>query len=156
MPKTLLSTKVETRRFVYPGQSNAAETAHGGDLLKWMEQVGAMSAMRFAGADTLTVGMERVRFRGPIPQGSIALLDAYVFDSGASSVHTRVRGFDEDRHTGERELVTEALMVSAARDGGGKVEVPALTVESEEGERLRAEAAEAIESGPETALGDGT
>jgi len=31
------STRVETGRFVFPGQSNAFETAHGGTLLKWME-----------------------------------------------------------------------------------------------------------------------
>jgi len=137
----LLETKVEMRRFIYPGQSNAAETAHGGDLLKWMEQTGAMSAMRFAGADTVTVGMEDVRFRRPIPQGAIALLDAYVIDAGESSVTTHVRCYDEDRHTGDRELATQASSISVAvDDDGGKVSVPDLTVETDEGERLLAAA----------------
>lgn len=135
---TLLETKVETRRYIFPGQSNAIETAHGGDLLKWMEQVGAMSAMRFAGADTVTVGVDDVQFRRPIPQGSIALLDAYVYQAGESSVTARVRGFDEDRHSGDRELATEAVSVSVAvDDDGATVSVPELTVETEKGERLR-------------------
>ncbi len=140
---TLLETKVETRRYIFPGQSNALETAHGGDLLKWMEQVGAMAAMRFAGADTVTVGLDDVRFHGPIQQGSIALLDSYVFRAGNSSVTSRVRGYDEDRHTGERELVTEATMVSVALDDDGEtVTVPELTVETDVGEELHAEALE--------------
>ena len=140
---TLLETKVETRRYIFPGQSNALETAHGGDLLKWMEQVGAMAAMRFAGADTVTVGLDDVRFHGPIQQGSIALLDSYVFRAGNSSVTSRVRGYDEDRHTGERELVTEATMVSVALDDDGEtVTVPDLTVETDVGEELHAEALE--------------
>jgi acyl-CoA hydrolase len=138
---TLLETKVETRRYIFPGQSNAIETAHGGDLLKWMEQVGAMSAMRFAGADTVTVGVDDVQFHRPIPQGSIALLDAYVYESGQSSVTARVRGFDEDRHSGERDLATEAVSVSVAVDDDGEtVSVPDLTVETEEGKHLRDDA----------------
>ena len=138
---TLLETKVETRRYIFPGQSNAMGTAHGGDLLKWMEQVGAMSAMRFASADTVTVGVDNVQFYRPIPQGSIALLDGYVYEAGESSVTAHVRGYDEDRHTGERELATEAVSISVAVDGdGGTVTVPDLTVETDEGERLRAEA----------------
>jgi acyl-CoA hydrolase len=137
---SLLDTKVETRRYIFPGQSNAIETAHGGDLLKWMEQVGAMSAMRFAGRDTVTVGIDDMRFHRPVPQGSIALFDAFVISTGDSSITTRIRGFDEDRHTGERELATEAIAVSVAIDEeGDKAAVPDLTVETEEGERLQQE-----------------
>lgn len=135
---TLLETKVETRRYIFPGQSNAIETAHGGDLLKWMEQVGAMSAMRFAGADTVTVGVDDVQFHRPIPQGAIALLDAYVCAAGESSVTAHVRGYEEDRHTGDRELATEATSVSVAvGEDGETVSVPELTVETADGERLR-------------------
>lgn len=138
---TLLETNVETRRYIFPGQSNAMGTAHGGDLLKWMEQVGAMSAMRFAGTDTVTVGIEDVSFHRPIPQGSIALLDAYVCRAGESSVTSRVRGYDEDRHTGDRTQVMDARIVSVAVDDRGEpVPVPELTVETEEGERLYDEA----------------
>lgn len=139
MPR-LLETRVETRRYIFPAQSNAGATAHGGDLLKWVEQVGAMSAMRFAGRDTLTVGVDDVTFHRPIPQGSIALLEAYVVSAGESSVTAHVRVFDEDRHTAERELAVDGQVVSVALDDGETTTVPPLTVETEEGERLRAAA----------------
>ena len=29
-------TRVETRRFIFTGESNAMMTAHGGDLVKWI------------------------------------------------------------------------------------------------------------------------
>jgi acyl-CoA hydrolase len=135
---TLRETLVETRHFVFPRESNPRGTAHGGDLLRWMERVAGMSAMRFAGTDVLTVGADSVRFHRPIPQGSIALLDAYVYDAGTSSVRTRVRGYDEDRHTGDRTLAAEALVTQVAVDGDGEpVAVPDLSVETQEGERLR-------------------
>jgi acyl-CoA hydrolase len=137
----LHETRVETRHFVFPSESNPAGTAHGGDLLKWMERIAGMSAMRFAGSDVLTVGVDGVRFHRPIPQGSIALLEAYVYDTGDSSVRTRVRGYDENRHTADRTLATEALVTQVAvDDDGGTVPVPELTVETEEGRRLRAAA----------------
>jgi acyl-CoA hydrolase len=138
---TVLESKVETRRFVYPRVANARATAHGGDLLKWMEQIGAMSAMRFAGTDTLTVGMDDVRFRRPLAQGAIALLDAFVVDTGETSLSVHVRCFEEDRHTGERTLATAATTASVAVDDDGEtVTVPDLTVETEAGERLLAAA----------------
>jgi acyl-CoA hydrolase len=141
---TLLETKVETRRHIFPGQTNTMATAHGGDVLKWMEQVAAMSAMRFAGADAITAGMDAIEFRRPIPQGAIALLDAYVVESGESSVTTRVRCYAEDRHTAERDLATQAKSISVAVDDDGEtLAVPDLTVESEQGERLLAEATDA-------------
>jgi acyl-CoA hydrolase len=140
---SLLDTKVETRRFVYPRTENASETAHGGDLLKWMEQIGGMAAMRFAGTDTLTVGVDDVRFRRPIPRGAIALVDGYVVDSGTSSVTAHVRCFEEDRHTGERTQATAAKTVSVAIDDSGeKVPVPDVSVETDVGEQLLAEATE--------------
>jgi acyl-CoA hydrolase len=138
---TPLETRVETRRFVFPAQANARGTAHGGYLLLWAEQLAAMSAMRFAGTDVVTVGLDDVTLSGPIPEGSIALLEAYVYRAGESSVTVRVDGFEEDRHTGDRRGVIEATVTLVAVDGDGEpVDVPALVVEHERDERLVAAA----------------
>ena len=140
----LLETLVESRRVIYPEQTNQFGTTHGGKLLQWMEQIGAMAAMRLAGNDVVAVGMDGARFRHPIPQGQIALTEAYVYEAGESSVRARVRAFEEDRHSGERTLATEAFMVTVALDAdASKAEVPALAVDSEEGERLLEAALEA-------------
>jgi acyl-CoA hydrolase len=54
-----------------------------------------------------------------------------------------VRCFEEDRHTGERTQATAANTVSVAVDENGeKVAVPDLTVETDAGEQLLAEATE--------------
>jgi len=137
----VLETKVETRRLILPRQANTSGTAHGGTLLKWMEQVAAMSAMRCAGTDVVTVGMDGARFHHPIPQGRIALIDAYTYEVGTSSLQVRVRGYDEDPTTGDTDLATEAFVVMAALDeDGATTEVAPLGVESDRGRRLRREA----------------
>ncbi len=46
---TVLETYIENRWMVQPNHSNHLGSTHGGTVLKWMDELGAMSAMRFAG-----------------------------------------------------------------------------------------------------------
>ncbi|PSP87894.1 acyl-CoA thioesterase [Halobacteriales archaeon QS_4_66_20] len=138
---TLLDSKAESRRLVLPAQANAIRTAHGGNVLKWMEQTGSMSAMHFCSGEVITAGFDRSRFHNPIPEGDIALIDAYVYEVGTSSMTIRVRCFHENHKTGERSLTSDAKMVSVAVDEDGQsVDVPDLSVETEAGKRLQDEA----------------
>jgi len=141
---TLLDSKVESRRLVLPAQANTIHTAHGGNVLKWLEQTGAMSAMHFCQGEVVTAGFDRGRFHNPIPEGSIALIDAYVYEVGDTSMTLRVRCFHENHETGERILTTDAKMVSVAvdKDGNG-VPVPDIEIESDAGNRLHKEAVNA-------------
>jgi len=144
---TLLDSKLESRHFVYPAESNAMETAHGGDVLKWIERTGGMSAMHFSAGEVVTVGVDDCRFHDPMPEGSLALLDAYVYDVGDTSMRVRVRCFDEQYETGDRTLHAEAQVVSAAVDDDGDTRgVPALTVDSKRGESLRTAALDRFDS----------
>jgi acyl-CoA hydrolase len=137
----LMDTFLENRWMVQPNHANSLGTTHGGNVLKWMDEVGAMSAMRFAGRDCVTARMDQVDFLQPIPVGETALVEAYVYETGRSSVRVRLRVFREDPRSGERELTTESYSVYVAIDDDrDPVEVPALTVDAEEGERLRADA----------------
>ena len=82
-----------------------------------------------------------MNFRRPIYVGDTALIEAYVYDTGETSVKVRLRTYREDLRTGERELTTESYFVYVAIDGDRMpVAVPDLTVETEEGRRLREDA----------------
>jgi acyl-CoA hydrolase len=108
-----------------------------------MDELGAMSAMRFAGENCVTVSVDGVEFRRPVPLGDAAVIEAYVYETGRTSVRVRVRVERENPRTGEREFTTESYAVYVAVDGGGEpTPVPELTVDSERGRRLRAEALE--------------
>jgi len=138
---TLMDTHIRNRHIVNPNDANVLETAHGGNVMMWMDEVGAMSAMRFAGQQCVTARMDQTNFRAPIPQGDAALVEAYVFDAGRTSVKVRVKVFRENLRTGETELTTESYMVFVAIDEDeDPVEVPSLSIESDQGERLREEA----------------
>lgn len=137
----VVDTYIENREMVQPNHANMLDTAHGGNVLKWMGEVGAMSAMRFAGKSCVTAHINQVDFERPVQVGDIALLKAYVYEAGRSSIKVRLQAFREDLRTGDAEKTTESYFVYVAIDEDRTpVSVPDLTVGSERGERLREEA----------------
>jgi len=136
----LLDTYVENRWMVQPNHANNLGTAHGGNVMKWMDEIGAMSAMRFAGETCVTARMSQVNFERPIPVGDIALMDAYVYAAGRTSVRVRLRAAREDPRSGATEETTESYFVYVAiNDERTPTPVPDLTVSSPDAERLRDE-----------------
>ncbi|MFB6192513.1 MAG: acyl-CoA thioesterase [Haloarculaceae archaeon] len=134
---SLTETYVENREMILPNHANTLETAHGGTVLRFMDQVGAMSAMRFAREQCVTARMDEVNFKRPIPVGEIALVKAYVYGSGRTSVRVRTEVYREDPRTADTELTTESNIVFVAIDGEGRpTPVPDLTVESDRGRTL--------------------
>ncbi len=142
----LLHTYIEDRNRIQPHHANNLGSTHGGNVLRWMDEAGAMSAMRFAGNPCVTAHINSVDFERPLDIGNIALVEAYVYKSGRTSVNVRVRAYGEDPLTGKSEVTTESHFVFVAVDEDRRpVEVPELTVETEKGERLREEALAAEE-----------
>jgi len=139
----LLDTYLENRWLVQPNHANTYNTAHGGNVLKWMDELGAMSAMRFASENCVTVSMDGVEFTRPVPVGDAAVVEAYVYDAERTSVDVRIRAYREDPRTGERQATTESHAVYVAIDHDRTpTPVPDLTVSSDRGERFLAEALE--------------
>ena len=141
---TLSHTRIRNRYRVQPNDANNYETLHGGELMKWMDELGAMSAMRFSGETCVTAGVDDLGFHRPIPVGDTALIDAYVYRAGRTSATVRLRAWREHPRTGETDRTTGSSFTFVAVDeGGDPVSVPELTVETEEERRLREEAREA-------------
>ena len=137
----LLETLIENRWMVQPNHANNLNTAHGGNVMKWMDEAGAMSAMHFSGETCVTAHMDEVNFKRPIRVGDIALVKSYVYRAGDHSVRVRTRVFRENPGKTETELTTESYMVYVAIDEDrNTTSVPELTVGSERAERLRDEA----------------
>ncbi|WP_435358375.1 acyl-CoA thioesterase [Haloarchaeobius sp. DFWS5] len=133
----LMDTYIENRFLVNPDDANILGSAHGGNVMKWMDEIGAMSAMRFAGETCVTARLNQTNFRRPIPQGDAALVRSYVYDAGKSSVKVRIRVYRENIRTGETELTTESYMVFVAIDDDGHpISVPELTIDTERGQTL--------------------
>ncbi|MFP9190425.1 acyl-CoA thioesterase [Natronosalvus vescus] len=137
----LLETLIENREMVQPTHANNLETTHGGNVMLWMDEIGAMSAMRFSGETCVTARVDRMNFERPIQVGDVAFISAYVYDAGRTSAKVRLRTYREDLRTGDREKTTESVFTFVAIDEDRKpTPVPELTVSTDRGEQLRQEA----------------
>ncbi|MDZ7688887.1 MAG: acyl-CoA thioesterase [Halobacteriales archaeon] len=135
---TVLDTYLENRHIIQPNQTNNLDTAHGGVVMSLMDNVGAMSAMRFASEACVTASVDSIDFLQPVPRGAIAVVESWVYDAGRTSVQVRLRVDKEDAQTGERQRTTDSSFTFVAVDeSGSPTEVPSLEVETERGEELR-------------------
>ncbi|MFB6254260.1 MAG: acyl-CoA thioesterase [Halobacteriaceae archaeon] len=143
---SLLDTYIKNREMVQPNHANNLQTAHGGNVMKWMDIVGAMSAMRFAGETCVTARMSQVNFERPIPVGNTALIEAYVYRAGETSVRVRLKAHKEDPRSGETVQTTESYFVYVAIDENRQpTPVPELSIETDQEETLQQEAIEGDE-----------
>ncbi|EMA44690.1 acyl-CoA thioesterase [Halococcus saccharolyticus] len=134
-------TYIENRVMVQPNHANNLQTAHGGHVLKWMDEVGAMSAMRFAGNSCVTARINQVDFERPIQVGDTSLIKSYVYRAGRTSVRVRLQVYRENLRNGKQQKATESYFVYVAIDDDREpTTVPELGVSSDRGERLRDEA----------------
>ena len=139
----LLETLIENRWMVQPNHANNLDTAHGGNVMKWMDEAGAMSAMHFSGETCVTAHMDAVNFKRPIQVGDIALGKSYVYQAGESSIRVRTRMYRENPGKSETQLTTESYMVFVAIDEHREpTSIPNLTVSTDRGEKLRRDALE--------------
>jgi acyl-CoA hydrolase len=131
-------TFVENRHRIQPNQTNNYDTAHGGIVMKLMDETGAMSAMRFAGSPCVTAAVDGLDFKRPIPRGDIAVVTSWVYDAGRTSVGVRLKAEREDPLTGECDVTSESSFTFVAIDETGQpVEVPEMTIESDRDEMLQ-------------------
>lgn len=129
-----------------PDATNNLGRALGGWVLHRMDLGGVVAARRFARSQVVTASIERVDFHAPIDLGDIAVLTAYVYDTGETSMQVRVDVTAERPSEGvERETASSHLTFVAIDDDENVTTVPDLTVETEEERRLREAAMNAEE-----------
>lgn len=134
---TIQETYITNRRRVQPHHANTVGTVHGGALIRWMDDVAAMAAMQFAEGPCVTAHIGDITFERPIPVGDIARIEAYVFDTGETSMRLRVRAFYEDATTGEDDLITDSCFTFVALDDDGQpTDVPPVRRETDRGQML--------------------
>ena len=136
MPK-IADTHIVNRERVQPTHANNYNSAHGGIVMKWMDEIGAMSAMRAAEESCVTAQMSSVDFERPIPIGDNALVESYAYETGRTSVRVRIDVSAENPHTGETEPTTSAYATFVAIEDGEPTPVPDLQIGGEKCRELR-------------------
>jgi len=126
-----------------PQHSNNLGHVFGGVILAMMDTAAAVSAIRHARTNCVTVSVDRVDFREPIHLGDLVIMKCSVNFVGRTSMEVGVRVEAENLQTGVRRHTNSCYLTFVAMDRNGRpIEVPRLVPESEE-EMRRYEAAKA-------------
>ncbi len=113
----------------------------GGQLMAWIDIIGAVAARRFAKRAVTTVCVDNLNFIGPAYLNDTVVQDARVTWSGRTSLEVRVDSYVEQLD-GSRTLVNRAYAVFVALDENDRpAPVPAFEPETDE-ERLEYAAAQ--------------
>jgi len=139
----LMDSYTEMTEMLLPNDTNNLGRALGGAVLHWMDICAAIASMRFAGNQVVTASMDHVDFISAIEMGEVAVVEAYVFDTGRTSIDVKVDVRAEDPREGTERKTTESFFTFVALDeDGNPTEVPDLACESDAERGLREAAVE--------------
>jgi acyl-CoA hydrolase len=124
-----------------PQHSNNLDHVFGGVILAMMDTASAVSAIRHARSNCVTVSVDRVDFREPIHLGDLVIMKCSVNYVGRTSMEVGVRVEAENLQTGVRRHTNSCYLTFVAIDRNGRpISVPPLLAQTEE-EKRRYEAA---------------
>jgi acyl-CoA hydrolase len=135
---TLAESHTEMTEIVLPNDTNTHGRALGGAVLHWMDVCGAIAAMRFANEGVVTASMEHVDFKRPIDLGEVVVVEAYVYETGRTSLGVTVDVRAENPRTDTEYATTSSFFTFVAvDDDGDPTSVPELDCPTEGERRLR-------------------
>ncbi|MGH7378750.1 MAG: acyl-CoA thioesterase [Candidatus Methylomirabilales bacterium] len=141
--KPVSASRVVLSHVMNPADANPLGSVHGGVILRLVDEAGGVAAVRHARRPAVTVAMDSMTFRSPVPIGSLVTFKASVNYAGTTSMEVGVRVETENLLTGEVRHTSSAYLVYVALDEQGQPSpVPRLIPETEE-DRRRIAAAEA-------------
>jgi acyl-CoA hydrolase len=124
-----------------PTDSNSAGFVHGGVVMKLIDEVAGVAAVRHSRSRVVTAGADRLTFLQPIHVGELVTLQASVNAAWRTSMEVGVRVETENPRTGEaRHTNTAYLTMVAVDEDGSPIEVPELIAQSPDELRRQAEA----------------
>ena len=105
---------------VFPSMVNHYGTLFGGIALQWMDKAAWVICTRYARQTMVTVAVDQIIFKEPVPQGSMVELRARIERVGKTSITAFVETYCENPLTGTRKLATTGKFVMVALDKDGR------------------------------------
>ena len=131
----------EQQYLVRPSHINHYGRLFGGELLKWIDELAGIVAIRHCGATVTTAAIDNLQFVAPAYLGDMIVLQGRVTSVGRSSMEIRVDTYRESID-GVRTMINRAYIDMVAIDADGKaMEVPGLLLQTDE-EKAEYEAAQ--------------
>ena len=138
--KKVSDSRTEQQYILRPAHINPYGRLFGAQLLKWIDEVAGIVAVRHSNAIVTTAAIDNPQFTKPAYAGQMVVLCGRVTYVGRTSMEIRVDTYTEALD-GTRQHINKAYIdMVAINNEGQAIEVPALELENEE-QRAEYEAA---------------
>ena len=121
----------EQQYLICPAHINHYGRLFGGQLLKWIDELAGIVAIRHCGGTVTTAAIDNLQFQAPAYTGDMIVLQGRVTYVGRTSMEIRVNTYRESLD-GTRELINVAYIDMVSINCKGQPEeVPDLLLETE-------------------------
>jgi acyl-CoA hydrolase len=139
--KRVKDSQITLNQVMLPHHTNPMGNVHGGEIMKLVDETGALCAIRHAQRPVVTLVIDSMTFHSPVHVGDLLSLSASLNWVGRSALEVGVRVTAENPLTGELTHTNTAYLVYVAlNDDGRPTEVPPLILETDEERRRWTEA----------------
>jgi acyl-CoA hydrolase len=139
--RTVADSRSVLVHWMGPTDANSAGFVHGGVVMKLVDEVAGLAAVRHSHQRVVTAGADRMTFLQAIHVGELVTLDASVNAAWRTSMEVGVRVMAENPQTGEVRHTNTAYLTMVAVDAEGRpASVPGLVSNSPDEQRREAEA----------------
>lgn len=148
LEKMVSESQVTTYKVMMPEHSNPSPDAHftnvnGGVILKEIDNVAGITALRHTRTRTVTASLDAMEFLHPVKVGELLIIKASLNYVGTTSMEVGVKVMTENLFTGETNVTGRAYLTFVAIDDNGKpVSSPKLVPVTDEEKRRYFEAQE--------------
>jgi acyl-CoA hydrolase len=103
-------------RLITPGHLNSNGNLFGGQLMKWMDEVAYIAATRYTKQKMVTVSVDNITFKHPVPAGSIVEVSAMVKDNNGVRLQIYTKAIAESQHDQNKSTAATAMFQFACVD----------------------------------------
>ena len=130
-------SRTHQTRLIMPSDTNHHQSIFGGQVLRYIDEIAALAAMKHSKGEVVTASIDSVDFISSAYAGDVLELESLVTCTGRSSMEVYVRVICRDLKSGAERLTTESFVTMVAIDENGKPrEVPGIYPETETERRL--------------------
>ena len=129
--KRVSESRTEMIHLLVPGNLNHHNRLYGGQLLKWLDEAAAITAMRHSEGEVMTAGIDHLDFKAGAVLGDRINIHGYVTYVGRTSMEVRLDTYAE-KIDGDLTLINMAYFVMVGVDENFRPrEVPGLILETD-------------------------
>ncbi|WLV25031.1 acyl-CoA thioesterase [Aciduricibacillus chroicocephali] len=137
MKKPIAESRTVQSRLVLPANTNHIGTIFGGNVLAYIDEIGAIAAMKHSESTVVTASIDSVNFVSSAKTGDVLNLEAIVTYTGTTSMEVYVRVSAHNLLENREQLTTESFLTMVAVDEEGHPKpVPKVYPETPEEIRL--------------------